>query len=197
MDLEFAQHDLDPEKYKALLRDADAAIEAQIRREFEPRRHRVWDHIHQVWLDLGGSEEAWDALVADALSGSSAARDIRSQDTKHRSPRTNSSAGSRVSQAVIQKYVDDAIADPDLEIVTQTEVKDQVLRDYPDAKVHSVRSAISTRLSELAREGELVLLEQGKAGSPSKYGKPQRSVAPTQTESRNGASESEPDALSL
>lgn len=63
------------------------------------------------------------------------------------------------------------MADPSVELVTQTEVKDRLLREYPDAKVPSVRSAITNELYALRDEGQLELAEEGRAGTPNKYRK--------------------------
>jgi len=73
---------------------------------------------------------------------------------------------------VIRREIQEVLAntEPNGE-VTQTEIKDRILSEYPDAKIPSVRSAISRILSSHLKQGELELMEEGKAGTPNRYRK--------------------------
>ncbi len=66
--------------------------------------------------------------------------------------------------------------DANVEIVTQTEIKNNLLREYPDAKLPSVRSAIANELLALREQGYIELVEEGRAGQPNKYRKVGRAM---------------------
>jgi hypothetical protein len=72
----------------------------------------------------------------------------------------------------VRRVVQEAIANIEYNAeITQTDIKDRILSEYPDAKVPSVRSSISRILSSYLEHGGLELIEEGKAGSPNRYRK--------------------------
>lgn len=189
-----------PEEYEAWLRDVTAGIDERIR-SLQAQRSELREHVHQIWLGLEGSEEVWASIAAKATEAVTVEptekQETQQRQVRPRSRRASSSGGTKVSRSMVNEYVEGVLADPEIEIITQTEIKARILQNHPDSKVHSLRSAIHMRLNELIDEGRLVKLETGKAGSPSKYVRARADSTEIQLESRNGALEVEPDALSF
>jgi hypothetical protein len=96
-----------------------------------------------------------------------------SLETRRDGRQPTGSGGQRtIPMDVIRREIQEVLAntEPNGE-VTQTEIKDRIPSEYPDAKIPSVRSAISRILSSHLKHGELELMEEGKAGTPNRYRK--------------------------
>lgn len=151
------------------LNGIQAKFEAEVKQAEEQRDKDIED-AHRWWLDHGGSEQDFasppDEVAAPPVDDKPVARKLQRNRSK-----TNGSGGRTISKDIIQKFVRDVLADPSVDLVTQTEVKDRLLREYPDAKVPSVRSGITNELTALKDQGQLELAEEGRAGTPNKYRK--------------------------
>lgn len=82
-------------------------------------------------------------------------------------------SGSTVSKHTVLSFVDEVMADPTVDIVTQTEVRERIMASHPVSKSHlnSLRIQIVMRLNELEEAGFLELVERARAGKPNKYRK--------------------------
>ena len=158
--------------FQFTLRGIEAAYEDEVR-EAAQRRDAHIAEAKRVWLNLssleGDSGESSNGTTATAAA----------EQTDTRRPRRNrskakGSGGRTIPQETIRKFVKDAMTDQNVYYVTQTEIKDSLLADYPDAKIPSIRSAISHELSDLKDEGYLELVEKAHAGSPNKYRKTEK-----------------------
>lgn len=78
-----------------------------------------------------------------------------------------------VSKDIVLKFVDEVMADPEVDIVTQPLIKERILAHYPVSKknINNLRILIIYPLNELVEQGYLELVEQAKAGKPNKYRK--------------------------
>ncbi len=179
------EHKPDNEILQFALSGIEAAYEAEVK-QAEKRRAENIAKTRQWWIASGGSEKD----VPESLNGLAIAIGVGSpigtafttpvvkQETASapRKPRrnrskANGSGGRTIPKEVIQFFVQDVLTDPDVSIVTQTEIKDRLLREHPDANIPSVRSAIAHALSDLKGDGHLELVEKAWAGSPNKYRK--------------------------
>lgn len=157
---------LGPELYKSLRQNIEADFDAQIR-ELEVRRHKAIEVLNEAWPKMGGSEEDLRTLAAE-LEASTKDTVASSGEAVSQS---NGSTGRTIPMKVVQDEVESYLSGTDTQIVTQTEIKDRLLSKYPNAKVPSIRSAISHFLSGLVEQGELELIEKGRAGKPNRYRK--------------------------
>ena len=160
---------------ESFLRDIDADFQTQlntrmeeVKKELEVNRRKAIEALYKAWPQMGGSEKDLDILAAELETplGDSAF------DTRKNGRQSKSSEGRTIPMDVIRREVLEVLAHTAYNgFVTQTEIKDRILNEYPDAKVPSVRSAISRLLSDHLERGELELVEEGKAGSPNRYRK--------------------------
>ena len=159
---------------ESFLRDIDADFQAQldarmekVRKELEVNRRKAIEALYKAWPQMGGSKKDLDVLAAEIETPleDSTLKARKNGQSRHTQGRT-------VPMDVIRREVQEVLAQTeDNGIVTQSEIKDRILSEYPDGKVPSVRSAISRILSGYLERGELELEEEGKAGSPNKYRK--------------------------
>jgi len=147
----------------------NAEYEAAMKRA-EEMRAKKYARIRNWWLEEGGSEQDLD-FAPSKVSASPVAETPVARKSRQTRARANGSGGQTISKSVIQEFVGQFMDDPNIEVVSQTDIKDKVLREYPDAKVPSVRSAITNELVALKDQGQLELVEEGRAGTPNKYRK--------------------------
>lgn len=158
-----------------VLNGIQAKFEAEVKQAEEQRDKDIED-AHRWWLEHGGSEQDFatppDEIAIPPVDDSPPVDDRTVARVPRRTrARTNGSGGRTISKSVVQKFVREVMDDPDVEAISQTVIKDRLLREYPDAKIPSVRSAITNELTELRGQGRLELVEQGRAGTPNKYKK--------------------------
>lgn len=138
-------------------------------RELKDRRNRAIEALNDAWPKMGGSEEdiaAYTPQERKAYAGRS------SNDSHSADPIRNGATNDAVvPMRVIREVEQNVFLDNDLEIVTQTDLKDRVLSIYPNGKIPSIRSAISHLLNDRVKRGEYELIEKGIAGAPNKYRK--------------------------
>lgn len=159
---------LAPELYKSLRQNIETDFDDQ-ERELEARRRKAIEVLNEAWPKMGGSEEDLRTLAAELEASTQSPVSSSLGET---AVQFNGSMGRTIPMKEIQKEVQSFLAETDIHaIVTQTEIKDRIVEKYPDAKIPSVRSAISHFLSDLVEQGELKLVEKGKAGKPNKYRK--------------------------
>lgn len=128
-------------------------------------RDREIEDARAWFRERGGSDRDFDSLSNKVTANGST-----DQETPQQSPpKTDGPSGRTVSTDVIIRYVYEVLNDFSVEVVTQTEAKNRLLEDYPDAKVPSVRSGIANYLRALRQRGYLDLIEEGRAGQPNKY----------------------------
>lgn len=168
---------------ESFVRDIDANFQAEVdarmkevRRELEVDRRKAIEALYKAWPQMGGSEKDLDVLTVelqaplDGLSSESSGNDRQSKR----------SGGQTVPMNVVRQEVQEVLEQAEYDVVvTQTEIKDRIVDKYPDAKIPSVRSAISRLLSGYLEQGELELVEEGKAGAPNRYRKKRREVEAT------------------
>jgi len=162
---------------ESFLRDIDTDFEAQlderlevVKKELEVNRRKAIEALYKAWPQMGGSEKDLDVLAAELKTPS----DDSTFRLRRNGRRFKGSQGGQrtIPMAVIRQEVQEVVAQTEYNgIVTQTEIKDRILSKYPDAKVPSVRSAISRLLSGYLERGDLSLEEEGKSGSANKYRK--------------------------
>ena len=93
---------------------------------------------------MGGSQKDLD-ILATALEDSTP--DLTTKATRRKS-QSVSSQGRTIAMKVIQNETHKFISQASYtDIITQTEIRERIMRQFPDAKVPSVRSAISHFLS--------------------------------------------------
>jgi hypothetical protein len=161
---------------ESFLRDINNDFQAQldarmeeIRKELEVERRKAIEGLYNVWPQMGGAKKDLDVLEAELEMPVS----DTSLEARKNGRQSKGSQGERtIPMNVIRQEIQEVLANTEYNgEVTQTEIKDRILSEYPDAKVPSVRSAISRLLSGYVERGELELLEKGKAGAPNKYRK--------------------------
>lgn len=159
---------------ESFLRDINADFQAQVdarmeevRKELEVHRRKAIEALYKAWPQMGGSKKDLDVLAAEIETP------LEDATLKARkNGQSRHTQGRIVPMDVIRREVQEVLAQTeDNGIITQSEIKDRILREYPDGKIPSVRSAISRILSGYLERGELELDEEGKAGSPNKYRK--------------------------
>ena len=155
--------------YESLRRDIEAEFEAR-KRELEDQRREAVRVLNEAWPKMGGSTEDLASFDMETALGT-LTESSKNHTRKHDAPIANGSYSRTVPMKTVRQEVDAVMSDERINIVTQSEIKARLLEKYPDAKVPSIRSAISHFLSELTDEGELDLMEKGRAGSPNKYRK--------------------------
>jgi hypothetical protein len=163
---------LSVELYKALRQNIEAEFEARIR-ELEVQRREAITALNEAWPKMGGSEEDLasfeiDTTLPPAVEGS--------RVNMETAPAANGSSSRTVPMKVVRQEVNDVMSDERIHIVTQSEIKERILKKYPNSKVPSVRSAISHFLKDLTEGGALELIEKGQAGAPNKYRKTGRTT---------------------
>lgn len=170
---------LSGELYRSLRQDIEADFEAR-RRELEDQRLRAIEALNEAWPKMGGSETDLTALateVGDSLDKKTAVR------VYQESPSISNSSSSRtVPMNAIRDEIESVLSNSETDIVTQSELKDRILRKYPNGKVPSIRAGVSRILSKRLEHGELELIEEGKAGMPNRYRKTRREEAQEPTE---------------
>jgi hypothetical protein len=159
---------------QSFLRDINNDFQAQldarmeeIRKELEVERRKAIEGLYKVWPQMGGAKRDLDVLAAElAVPESDSSLEARKNGRQ-----SKGSHGERtIPMNVIRQEIEEVLANSEYNgEVTQTEIKDRILSEYPDAKIPSVRSAISRLLSGYVERGELELLAKGKAGSPNRY----------------------------
>jgi hypothetical protein len=157
---------LGPNLYKSIRQKIDADFDVE-QSELDARRRKAIEALNEAWPKMGGSEEDLKTLSTEAF-GRKGSAVVSSREPV---PQSNGSAGRTVPMKAIGVEVENFLDEVGTGMITQTEIKDRVLSKYPDAKMPSVRSAISHFLSDLTKQGKLELVEKGKAGSPHKYRK--------------------------
>lgn len=160
--------------YEKLRRDIEADFEAR-KRELEGQRREAIKALNEAWPKMGGSKED---LLSFEMETTIAARPVSSKPNAYgdAAPAANGSSGRTVSMKAVRQEIDDVMSDEQIDIVTQSEIKERILKKYPDAKVPSIRSAISHFLGDLTKGGTLELVEKGKAGTPNRYRKTGKTV---------------------
>jgi hypothetical protein len=160
--------------YEKLRRDIDAEFEAR-KRELESQRREAVKALNEAWPKMGGSTED---LLSFEMETTISARSTSDKPNVYgdAAPVVNGSYSRTVPMKDVRHEVDAVILDERMDIITQTEIKDRILEKYPDAKVPSIRSAISHFLSAMTKNGDLELIEKGTGGSPNKYRKTRRSA---------------------
>lgn len=94
------------------------------------------------------------------------------RDDAHEETRLDDASSERVSlRHIVREQAQKVLADPNVDVITQTVLKQSVLRAYPDVKASSLRRAISKVLNELVEQGKLELADRGTGGSLHKYSK--------------------------
>jgi hypothetical protein len=159
---------------ESFLRDIDADFQSQldtrmeeVRKELEENRRKAIKALYNAWPQMGGSKKDLDVLAAELEappedSTLKTRKDGRSRNTQ----------GRTVPMDALRRHVHEVIAQTeDNGTITQSQIKDRVLSEYPDGKVPSVRSGISRILNDYLERGDLALEEEGKAGAPNKYRK--------------------------
>lgn len=171
---------LDGNLYKSLVRNIDAQIEADLeahiqaciddcKKEAEEKRHKAIKALNEAWPTMGGSEEDLVAFAAEVgtLSLSNEAEVDSSQEAASR----NGSLNNAANKDVVEQELRDVLSDPEISIITQTEIRNRILDKYHNLNEASVRAAVNLHLRELTDQGKLELAEKGRAGRPSKYRK--------------------------
>lgn len=173
-------YESNPDFFQYTVRGIVAAFEAEVRepREIIKRAEERRDALIAEARKWAEAREWANRMVATS-NGSLAVPEGNGTtppaDEVPRANGTNGHSGERLpSKEVVQKYVDEVMADPSVQIVTQTEVKDRILSQYPisDKKLmNSLRVMIIAPLNELEEQRQLELIEKANAGKPNKYRK--------------------------
>jgi hypothetical protein len=160
--------------YESLRRDIEAEFEAR-KRELDDQRREAIRVLNEAWPKMGGSAED---LLSFKMEKTILARPAAPKPSAFGdgASEADGSSGRTVSMKAVRQEVDAVMLDERTDIITQTEIKDRILEKYPDAKVPSIRSAISHFLSALTKSGDLELIEKGSGGSPNRYRKTRRST---------------------
>jgi hypothetical protein len=174
--------------YKSWRQDIEAEFEAR-RRELEDERLKAIKALNEAWLKMGGAEEDLTAPTVEVKDSSP--EEVTADAPQEGAPTLNGSPGRAVPMDVIREEIQSVLSDPVTESITQPEVKDRVLKRYPDAKIANIRTAISRLFKQQVEQGELELIEKGLAGAPNKY----RKV--TQQVEEETATKEEPERLLL
>lgn len=165
-----------PEFLRYAISGINAECDAEIK-QAEQRRDKKIADFRAWWVEkFGGSGEDFPNAPKETNATSPSEHAISSVPQEESKVAANGSAGRSASQngqTVPQKavwgYVDGTLADPNVEIISQTVVRERVVRDYPEAKLPSIRSAIANRLTELNKQGKLELVEESRGGEPNKF----------------------------
>ena len=163
--------------YQSLLQKVDAEIHAEFEAEYDALKRRFADQhrkaieaLNEAWPKMGGSEEDLISPTAEAPIPSTVEEQPDNQRRETAPTRNGSSPGrTTIPTKVIREEVRSALQDADIEIITQSYLKDRILQKYPDAKITSLAPAISRTLSQFTAQGKLELIEKGVAGAPHKY----------------------------
>lgn len=163
--------------YQSLRSNVDTDIRAEFEGEYEALRKRFADKhrkaieaLNEAWPRMGGSEEDLIPPTAEAPFPFAVEGQPNSQRQETTAPRNGSSPGrATIPTKIIREEVRSALQDTEVEIITQSYLKDRILQKYPDAKITSLAPAISRTLSQLTELRVLELVEKGVAGAPHKY----------------------------
>ena len=164
-------------QFEHALRGIEAEYQDKVRSHNQWRDQEI-ESARKFWVPLleGGETEESFASLNNGIAQETPANRISTQKSSQQvQAKPNGAGGRTIPTEVIKRYVGEVIHDPNVEIVTQTEIKDRLLREFPDAKLPSVRSGIANELYALRQTGHLELVEKGRAGQPNKYretGKP-------------------------
>lgn len=166
--------DSSPDFLKYTLNGINAAYEVEVReareaiKRAEERRDALIAKAREWAQGRGGT--AVDSPIQPKEDGATLSGESMPQQN---GAATNGSSVRVVPKEVVRGFVDEVMADPSVEIVTQTEVKDRILANYPvsDSYLNSLRVLIITSLNELMERGYLELVEKARAGKPHKYRK--------------------------
>ncbi|WP_152670652.1 hypothetical protein [Rubrobacter aplysinae] len=137
--------------------------QAAARRDEKIEKFRAW------WIEKFGDSEEINAVSPSEHAISGISQEDSRAAANGSAKRTETKKGQTVPQKVVWGYVDSTLADPSVEIISQTVVRERVVRDYPEAKLPSIRSAIANRLTELHKQGKLELVEEARGGEPNKF----------------------------
>jgi hypothetical protein len=168
---------LQRETLESFLRDINLDFQAQldarmevIKKEIEVERRKAIERLYKVWPQMGGAKNDLDVLAAE-LQLPAEETNLETRSNGNRSHKQE--GGDRtIPMSDVRRVVQEAIASIEYDAeITQTDIKDRILSEYPDAKVPSVRAAISRLLKDRLKRGELEIVEEGKAGSPNRYRK--------------------------
>lgn len=173
---------LNAQRYKSLREDVESGFDLREKdlreqlRALESERLEAVKLLNETWPKLGGSEEDIVAFESGqpvpSINGQDANGTTQGQDD---APAPGRLIGrfSGVQGPLVDRYVQRVMADPEIVIVTQTEIKDRILADFHVNKgaLNSLRVSITMRLNELVERGYLELVEKARAGQPNKYRK--------------------------
>ncbi len=159
--------------YKSLLRDIETEFEVR-KKDLENSRRQAIEALNEAWPKMGGSKEDLKSFEVEAVASTPVERPPVKERTEDQpqaveSERNGASSDRAIPMTVIGEEVDKAISDDDANEITQTALKERILKKYPDAKVASLAASISRRLSQLTEQGRLELVERGTASRPHKY----------------------------
>ncbi len=164
-----------PEFLRYAISGIRAEYDAEVRQAAVRRDKKIAD-FRNWWLKVGGSEEDFPNDPKEANVPSPSEHEISRVPQEESKSAANGSTGRAVTQKgqtvpqkVVWSYVDSTLADPSVEIISQTVIRERVVRDYPEAKLPSIRSAIANRLTELNKQGKLELVEEARGGEPNKF----------------------------
>lgn len=165
--------------YQSLRQDIDSELDAEfdtelealkkeLEKKFEDKRRKAIEALNEAWPKMGGSEKDLALFTTEAQEPF--ITETTRTDAEEIEPTSNgSSVGRTIPMVTLREEAWKVLQDPEIDIVTQPDIRERILDKYPDAKVQSVRSVISMYLNTLAKQGDIELVEQGKAGSASKY----------------------------
>lgn len=146
--------------YITLRQDIEAEFEAR-KRTLDEERRKAIEALNEAWPKMGGSESDLTNVVTEAASFSPVEPQADERTREVTSKRNGSPSERTVPSSVIREEVREALSDTETDIITQTDIKKRVLEKYPDAKIGSLRPAISRSLSQLTEQGELELVGRG------------------------------------
>lgn len=148
--------------------------------------------VREAKETIGRAEERRDTLISEAHSWAqgksgmevglpSSTEGSKTLSPVEETPHANGAVSNgssengeeSVSKDIVLKFVDEVMADPTVDIVTQTEVKNRILANHSVSKNHlnNLRILIIAPLNELAEQGYLELVEKARGGQPHKYRK--------------------------
>ena len=154
--------------YKSLRHKIEARFEARMKRLAVERRQAI-ETLNEAWPKMGGSTKD--------ITDFEAREETLPQDEGmiiHNPQDDNSINGSykyTVGMKHVRRGAQGVFDNDDIEVVSQTIIKDKLLAEYPNADVQSLRVSISRLLRELEQQNKLILIEEGKGGAPNKYRK--------------------------
>lgn len=164
---------LSADLYKSLLRDIEAEFEVR-RKDLESNHRKAIEALNEAWPKMGGSKNDLESLEVETTTSTSVERSPATERAEDQPQavepeRNGAPSGRTIHMTVIGEEVDNAISDGNADEITQTDLKERILKKYPDAKVASLAASISRRLSQLTEQGRLELVEKGTASRPHKY----------------------------